>query len=343
MHLRTESKPAVAMNSRERVTRAVEFSGPDRIPVRHAVLPAAFAAHGQALVDILNEFPDDFHANWTLPGPEDMPELYSRGTHTDEWGCGWRTEHPGMLGICIGHPLQDWTNWSSYKFPDIPPKQHFDELQSDLQQGHERYVFGFGTNIFERMQWLRGYQTLLCDIALRSQEAYDLRDAYVEWAVDYAQRSARTDVEAMHYSDDWGTQAALIISPDAWREFYKPAYQKMFQPAKTAGKHVHFHTDGFTWEILHDLIEVGVDVLNIQHTIMDIRAVGKEFGGKVAFRSDLDRQHILPHGSPRQVRDHVREVVDCLGSFGGGLIGHGEVGPDVPLENVRAMFEAWRE
>ena len=48
-------------------------------------------------------------------------------------------------------------------------------------------------------------------------------------------------------------------------------------------------------------------------------------------------------GTRQQIRDHVKEVIDCLGSYGGGLIGHGEIAPDVPLANVRAMLEAWWE
>jgi len=333
------------VNSRERVRRAIEFDGPDRVPVQHGVLPAAFFVHGQALVDLLNEFHRDFGHAFGIPDRESMYGPYRAGRHTDEWGCVWENVQEGIHGICVGHPLEDWSNWSSYKLPDVMPQQHADNVQRGLEApaGHEHYVFGFGTNIFERMQWLRGYETLMYDLATRAKEAYILRDALVEWAVENARISAQTNVDGMTYSDDWGTQVALIVSPATWREFYKPAYAKMLQPGKSAGKHNHFHTDGFTWEIMHDLVEVGVDVLNVQHTIMDIRAIAREFGGRTAFRSDLDRQHILPHGTRQQIRDHVKEVIDCLGSYGGGLIGHGEIAPDVPLANVRAMLEAWRE
>lgn len=333
------------MNSRERVIRAIEFKSPDRVPLLHAVLPAAYLVHGEALVELLKEFPDDFGHKPGIPDPESMYPPYRAGRHTDEWGCVWQNDYEGILGMCVGHPLEDWSNWSSYKLPDVMPRQHADNVQRNLQApaGHEHYVFGFGTNIFERMQWLRGYETLMYDLATRSKEAYILRDALVEWAVENARISAATDVDGMAYGDDWGTQVALIISPAVWREFYKPAYKKMFDPGKSAGKHIHFHTDGVTWDILPDLVEVGVDVLNVQHTIMDIRAIAREFGGRTAFRSDLDRQHILPHGTPQEIREHIKEVIDCLGSYGGGLIGHGEIGPDVPLENVRAMLEAWME
>lgn len=332
------------MTRRERVTRAIEFKNPDRVPIMHGVLPAAFFNHGQALVDLLAEFPDDFgFYSGAIPTPETLPGPYRLGTYADEWGCVWNAEQMGMLGICIGHPLEDWSKWSGYKLPDIPSAE-------DVLAGHSRgedrkddYVFGFGFNIFERMQFIRGYEPLMMDLALRSREAYILRDALVEWAVEYGRRSMAADNDAANFSDDWGTQISLIISPDAWREFYKPAYKAMFEPAKSMGKHIHFHTDGFTWEIIPDFIEIGVDVLNVQHTIMDIKAIGREFGGKIAFRSDLDRQHILPHGTRQQIRDHVKEVIDNLGSYGGGLIGHGEIAPDMSLENTRAMLEAWHE
>ncbi len=333
------------MNSRDRVIRAIEFGSPDRVPVQHGVLPAAYFVHGQALVDLLNEFHGDFGHVFAIPDRESMYGPYRAGRHTDEWGCVWENEQDGILGICVGHPLEDWSNWSSYKLPDTMLQQQADNVQRSLEApvGHEHYVFGFGTNIFERMQWLRGYESLMYDLAASAKEAYILRDALVEWAVANATISAQTDVDGMAYGDDWGTQVALMISPATWREFYKPAYARMLEPGKRAGKHIHFHTDGFTWEIMHDLVEVGVDVLNVQHTIMDIREIAREFGGKTAFRSDLDRQHILPHGTRQQIRDHVKEVIGCLGSYGGGLIGHGEIAPDVPLDNVRAMLEAWRE
>ena len=90
-------------------------------------------------------------------------------------------------------------------------------------------------------------------------------------------------------------------------------------------------------------IDIGASVLNVQNSVMDIRAVGREFGGKVAFRSDVDCQQILQHGTRQQVFDHVGEIIDCLGSYDGGLIGHGEVEPDMPLRNIRWMLEAFRE
>ena len=67
------------VNSRERVNRAIEFGNPDRVPVMHAVLPAAYFVHGQALVDLLNEFPNDFGVTPTIPSPDEIYAPYRAG------------------------------------------------------------------------------------------------------------------------------------------------------------------------------------------------------------------------------------------------------------------------
>jgi hypothetical protein len=65
--------------------------------------------------------------------------------------------------------------------------------------------------------------------------------------------------------------------------------------------------------------------------------------GKVAFRTDIDRQHVMPFASPSQVKEEIHHVFEACGTPDGGLIACGEVGPDVSLANIRAMYEAFRE
>jgi uroporphyrinogen-III decarboxylase len=107
--------------------------------------------------------------------------------------------------------------------------------------------------------------------------------------------------------------------------------------------HVHFHSDGSIIEIIPDLIDLGVRVINCQANVIGLSALKKRFAGSVCFRTDLDRQKIMPFGTAREVKDHVRNVFDHLGTPGGGIIACGEIGPDTPLDNIRAMYEAFVE
>ena len=92
-----------------------------------------------------------------------------------------------------------------------------------------------------------------------------------------------------------------------------------------------------------DLIEIGVDVINSQVAVVGHDWVAKNVRGKVAFRTDIDRQYVMPFGSPSQVKEEVFRTFEVCGTKDGGIVACGEVGPDVPLENVLAMYEAFRE
>jgi uroporphyrinogen decarboxylase len=117
----------------------------------------------------------------------------------------------------------------------------------------------------------------------------------------------------------------------------------MFKRVHDAGMDVWFHTDGRVNEILGDLIEIGVDAINVQVAVVGLDWIAANARGKVAFRTDIDRQHVMPFGSPAQVKEAVHRTFEACGTPAGGIIACGEVGPDVPLENIRAMYEAFRE
>ncbi len=96
-------------------------------------------------------------------------------------------------------------------------------------------------------------------------------------------------------------------------------------------------------EIVPDLVEIGLNVINPQFSCMDLKELGKITNHKLCISTDVDRQQVLPFGTPEEVREYVRNVFELLARPEGGLIWRGEVGPDVPLENVEAMLKAFYE
>lgn len=334
------------MKSRERVKRAIHFKGPDRVPISHAILPAAQLKYGQALQEILDQVHEDF--GWhLLPDmkPEDYPPLYRKGKNYDDFGTLWQVEMAGICGIPIEYPFADWSNYESYQWPEFdagPPKTR---LYSGHMAGYseEYYARGAWITFFEQMQQLRGMENLMMDLAYRSKEVYRLRDDLLEFNLRWMDKWLALEYDGLHFADDWGAQNALMIDPAFWREFFKPVYKAMFEKVKAKGLDVHFHSDGYIIDIIPDLIDLGVDVLNCQAAVIGIERLGKEFAGKICFRTDLDRQKIMPFGTPQEVRAHILEVFENLGTPDGGIIACGEIGPDIPLENIRAMYQTFME
>ena len=330
---------------RERLRRAITFGEPDRAPIHHYIFPGAFFRHGEALVELARRYPDDFD-NEAVNPPD--PQSVDAITEVVEWQDGWGTVWRRLKGYTSGEvkvpALPTWDGWGAYEFPPVPTEQHFEALQARVAEQHpEWFVCAPGGSLFQHIQHLRGPANLMMDLAEDRQEVHELAERKVEHMLAAIEGYVKTDVDCIRFGDDWGAQSQLLVHPDMWRSFFKPLYKKMFDVAKDAGKFVWFHSDGWIWEIIDDLIEIGVDVLNPQHHCMGDERVAAKAGGRVCIRTDIDRQHLIPFGTPEEIRAYVRKVLGLFGDYGGGIILHGEVGPEVPFENVRALYESYYE
>jgi uroporphyrinogen-III decarboxylase len=93
-------------------------------------------------------------------------------------------------------------------------------------------------------------------------------------------------------------------------------------------------------DIAGDLVSAGVDILNIQDRVNGIERMERELKGKVALEVDVDRQRLLPFGTPREIEAYIKSVVLKLGSRRGGLLFSAEVLHDVPLRNIEALLDS---
>lgn len=96
-------------------------------------------------------------------------------------------------------------------------------------------------------------------------------------------------------------------------------------------------------DIIQYSVEMGVDVLSSQFSCMNLKELSEKTKGKVCILTDIDKQHILPLGTPKQVKNYVKEVIKLFGTPRGWIIGMRETGLDVPLANTRTMFSTFGE
>ncbi len=335
------------MNSRERVNRAIRFERPDRAPISHAVLPAAQLKYGQPLAELLAEYREDFGWDYLDDLPlEDFPALYKEGRQRDAFGTVWHVEQMGICGIPIEWPIADLDRYDDYAWPaDFPAGPPAARQYSGHMSDHDDrwYARGAWITFFEQLQQLCGMENLLMDIAVESAQFNRLADDLLAFNLRWIDKWVAMPYEGLHFADDWGDQRGLMIRPELWRKIFKPRYAEMFRRVKDAGMHVWFHSDGRINDIIGDLIEIGVDVINSQTKVVGLDWVAQNARGRVAFRTDIDRQHAMPFGSPSEVKEEVHRTFEACGTPDGGIIACGEVGPDVPMENIRAMYEAFRE
>ncbi|NIM89825.1 MAG: methyltransferase [Candidatus Aminicenantes bacterium] len=219
-----------------------------------------------------------------------------------------------------------------------------------LRARTERAVIGlFGGSLFEMGQFLYRNDRFLMLLAEDPQHAH----AFLDKALDLHLADLEEFLEAVGnyidiivFGDDLGMQTGPLISPDMYREFFKPRHEFMWKRAKElAGVKVMLHCCGGIREFLPDLIEAGLDAINpVQITARGMGAEGlkTDFGDKLAlWGGGCDTQNVLTNGSPDEVFKHVKEKVRIL-SPGGGFIFQQvhNILADVPPANIVAMFDA---
>ena len=147
--------------------------------------------------------------------------------------------------------------------------------------------------------------------------------------------------------DDIATQEGPWLRPSFYRQCIKPYHQQTmdFVPARTDAK-VVFHTCGAARAFIPDLIDIGVGAINPVQTSaarMDPAGLKRDFGRHIAFWGGVDTQHVLPFGTPDDVRREVRRCLGTLGPSGYVFASCHNNQADVPPENIEAMFAAAAE
>ena len=263
----------------------------------------------------------------------------------DAWGCVWQVEIPGITGQVVENPLASYQALADYRAPlallDIDPAES-ERIQAEIRAEPDMLHSAGWMQLYERMRYLRPAQQLYIDIAEDAPELYRLRDTVMAYLHGELDVYLALNVDMITFSEDWGTQTALQISPRAWRRIFKPAYRALFERIHRAGRMVEFHSCGFIREIIEDLIELRVEIVHSQVGCMDLSELAARFKGRICFEADFDRQR-MPVATPEWVRAEVLRIAEHLGAADGGLFIVAEVAGATPLENVEAYIEAIRE
>jgi len=273
----------------------------------------------------------------------------------DEWGVTW-ARHAGTHYINSDGPfchLADPTLQDLEKFdwPDPADSGRFQGLRERAKKLHEEtdyaVILNFNVGPVHQCQYVRGYATWLEDLLLRPVFAEALIDRVADIFIQIANRAleeAGEYVDLVMYGDDIATQNATLFRPDLYRRMIKPRHKAIANAIKRHGKLILYHSCGSVYALIRDLIEVGIDALNpvqVSAADMDTERLKREYGRELTFWGGIDTHRVLPTGTPAEVREEVKRRIDHLHGNGGYVLcGVHNLQPEVPPENIVAMYEA---
>ncbi len=278
----------------------------------------------------------------------------------DSWGSGQFEIEPGEWFPGV-HPLKDArTSAELDAYPDWPDMSdptrvaHVSAAARQLAEENQYAILATPWLLFpfERAYAMQGMETFLLNMAMDGDFARELMERIAVYCKELMGRflaELGDNVDIIKIGDDLGTQESLMISPKMYRELLKPIHADFISFIKDRTKaKVLFHSDGDVAPLIDDFVEIGIDILNpIQTsagTMSDLPALKKRHGKNIVFCGGIDSHRILPFGTPAEVREEVRRVIDIMGPGGEYMLGAVHtVMNDVPPENVLAMVDAAEE
>ena len=267
----------------------------------------------------------------------------------DEWGVLRASPEDGIASVAVEHPLADWSALAQYRPPPAPQlsaeeRQQPNFAAENLREAVERGALLGGSlphgHTFLRLCDLRGYENLICDMADGDPRLWHLIEMVEAHNRAIVECDMLRGVEWMGYPEDLGMQVGPMLSPAHLRQFIKPSYERLMQPAREKGCVIHMHSDGDIRDLADDLVGSGVQVLNLQDLVNGLEWIRARYKGKLCIDLDVDRQRITRFGTPQEVDALIREEVALLGGREGGLMLIYGLYPGIPLENARALVDA---
>jgi len=210
--------------------------------------------------------------------------------------------------------VKDITKWQDYvKAPSV--EQPADKWATAIAEAeavdrNDQYVTVFvAPGIFEQVHYLMSMEEALMAFYEEPEAMHELIDYIVEFELKLAKEFIdHLHPDALFHHDDWGSQINSFISPAMFKEFFEPAYKKIYGYYKDNGVElVIHHSDSYAANLVPSMIEMGIDIWQGVMTTNNVPELIKQYGGKITFMGDIDSGVI---DFPGWTQENIAEKVE---------------------------------
>ncbi len=346
------------MTGRERLICALNHQEPDTVPIFECVYSRA------VFLDQLGYIPETFDPVSVLecshrvgydfsfipiPGVSGFrPEGEREETYTDEWGIKRRVvPNTWPIDAGVDTPMTDAEDWANYRMPDPEAAFRYTGLAECLKLAKE-YGMGVVGNVrgpYSAAWQLFDLENFSCMLFTDPDVVHEVLTACTDFALACARRMVAMGVDAVLYSDDYGSNTAPLMSPKHFDTFLLPQLKRIREESAKMGTKMILHSDGCIAPLLTSIMSAGVHGLHpIQRCPgMDLAAVKREYGAQATLFGNVDNAGTLVTGSKEEIETMVKACIRAAAPGGGYCLSSDHsVHDDIPNENVYAMYEAGR-
>lgn len=269
--------------------------------------------------------------------------------YKDEWGITYKM-NPVTWPIDAGikPPISDREDWVNYSMPDGAADFRYEGLREVLSLSRENGmgIIGNVRGPYSAAWQLLGLENFSILLYEDPELIAEVLTAVTDFAITAAERMAGLGVDAVLFSDDYGSILQPLMSPSHFREFLVPQLKRINSAMRRTGKPMLLHSDGHIQEVLADCVGTGIDGLHpIERAAgMDLKKVKELYGEQLCIFGNVDNKEVLVNGSREEIEQMVKECIRTAAPGGGYCLGSDHsVHDDIPNENVFALYEAGRK
>lgn len=241
------------------------------------------------------------------------------------WGIvnSWPEGHPGLFPNHSPEAvvIKDMESWRDYvKAPNVVFSEEewapFVAEAEAVDRSQQFVTAVMAPGIFEMCHHLQSMGECLCNFYEYPDEMHELIELLTDWEIAYAREvCAHLKPDALFHHDDWGSKASTFISPEMFREFIKPAYERIYRAWREGGVElIIHHADSYAATLVPDMIDVGIDIWQGALFSNDVPALVKQYGGKISFMGGIETEKVEYDGwTVEDVKAEVQRVCTQCG------------------------------
>ena len=209
----------------------------------------------------------------------------------------------------------------NYKLPEFDSSHDGELARKDYRNSEKFVIAGLPCAVFAPLRDSRRMSNALMDTILESENVRRFLAVTADFLKVAIRKAGASGFDAVMYWDDLGTQETTFFSPQTFRDVFKDTYAAIIEEAHNNGLKVIMHSCGYIEALIEDLIDIGLDVLQLdQPERYGSARLARKYGEQIAFYCPVDIQRVMATGDRKLIEQTALNMVNAFKNSGGGLI-----------------------
>ncbi len=248
----------------------------------------------------------------------------------------------------VGYKIQTREDWEEKIKPLLKPDprrinfEAYRKMRNHCREKNRFFVLS-GVNVFEAIHPLIGHENFMVAMALEPEWIEDMVKTYNDMilALHEIVYEQEGQPDGVWYYEDMGYKGSPFMSPAMYRELIMPGHKRAFDHAHARNMPVIVHSCGFVEPLLPDMIEAGMDMLQVIEVKagMDLLRIHKNYGEKIGLMGGIDVRALYSNDFSVIDRELESKIPFVKEGFGFALHSDHSIPCTVNVESYRHFIE----